>query len=80
VLLDGALVPLSAAGMALLRQLASRPGHVISRDALLAALPGERADGHTLEVAIGRLRAALGSADVIATVVKRGYRLALDNR
>lgn len=33
---------------------------------------------HAVETAIARLRTALGDADTIRTVVKRGYRLALD--
>lgn len=78
VLVDGAFVPLTAAGMALLRELSSRPGHVFSRDALLRTLPSDGSDGHALDTAIGRLRSSLGDPDLIATVVKRGYRLALD--
>ena len=76
-LVNGALVPLPGAGMALLRELAARPGQVVSRDQLARALPGDSLDGHAVEVAIGRLRAALGTPDVITTVVKRGYRLAV---
>jgi uroporphyrinogen-III synthase len=30
-----------------------------------------------VETAIGRLRSALGTADLVETVVKRGYRLAV---
>lgn len=78
VLVDGAFVPLTGAAMALMAQLASRPGQVFSRDALMKMLPSEGADGHALDVAIGRLRSALGDPELIATVVKRGYRLALD--
>jgi uroporphyrinogen-III synthase len=78
VLVDGSFVALTAAGMALMRELSSRPGHVFSRDALLKALPSDGADGHALDTAIGRLRSSLGDPDLIATVVKRGYRLALD--
>jgi uroporphyrinogen-III synthase len=50
---------------------------VVSRDRLARALPGDSVDGHAVEVAIGRLRAALGAPEVIATVIKRGYRLAV---
>jgi uroporphyrinogen-III synthase len=78
VVLDDVLVPLPATGMALLRVLAERPGQVFSRDALMRALPGDGNDGHAVEVAIGRLRTALGDPVIIATVVKRGYRLAVD--
>jgi uroporphyrinogen-III synthase len=80
VVLDGALLPLGGASMTLLRELASRPGQVYSRDALVKLLPGEGCDGHAVEVAIGRLRTALGDPAIIATVVKRGYRLAVEPR
>jgi uroporphyrinogen-III synthase len=78
VLLDDTLVPLPGAGMALLRELASRPGQVFSRDALGRLLPGESSEGHAVEVAIARLRTALGDPAIIQTVVKRGYRLCVD--
>ena len=77
VLVDDTFVPIAAAGMALLRALAGRPGTVLSRDALAPLLPGDSADGHAVEVAIGRLRTALGDPTIIATLVKRGYRLAV---
>ncbi|MBF6370760.1 winged helix-turn-helix domain-containing protein, partial [Nocardia puris] len=51
---------------------------VVSREDLLAALPGGGEDTHAVETAIARLRAGLGTPKVIQTVVKRGYRLALD--
>ena len=76
VVLDGALIPLAGASMSLLRELASRPGQVFSRDELVKLLPGDGCDGHAVEVAIGRLRTALGDPAIIGTVVKRGYRLA----
>ena len=75
--LDGRLVQLPAAGMALLRALARRPGHVYSRDELLELLPRDAHDGHAVEVAIGRLRSALGDPRIVSTVPKRGYRLAM---
>jgi uroporphyrinogen-III synthase len=78
VLLDDALVPLPGAGMSLLRELTSRPGQVFSRDALGRYLPGESSEGHAVEVAIARLRTALGDPAIIQTVVKRGYRLCVD--
>jgi uroporphyrinogen-III synthase len=64
--------------MALLRELISRPGHVISRSGLLKVTPGEGGDEHAVEVAVGRLRTALGDPRIIQTVVKRGYRLAYE--
>ena len=77
VVVDGVLVPLPATSMALLRELLRQPGHVVSRAALLKLLPGDGVDGHAVDVAIGRLRTALGDAQIVHTVVKRGYRLAL---
>jgi uroporphyrinogen-III synthase len=78
VVLDGTLIAVPAAGMALLRALAARPGQVLSHDALGRLLPGESSGGHAVEVAMSRLRAALGDPRIIQTVVKRGYRLAAD--
>ncbi|MFD3456266.1 uroporphyrinogen-III synthase [Streptomyces sp. NPDC058691] len=75
---DGALRAVPPAGMALLRALARRPGWVVSRPELLAALPGAGRDEHAVETAMARLRTALGTPELIQTVVKRGYRLALD--
>ncbi|GAA2063277.1 uroporphyrinogen-III synthase [Streptomyces carpaticus] len=75
---DGALRPVPPAGMALLRALARRPGWVVPRGELLRALPGAGRDEHAVETAMARLRTALGAPTIIQTVVKRGYRLALD--
>lgn len=75
VLLDGELVDLSPAQVALLRELSRRPGACISRSDLLAALPGDGSDPHAVETAVGRLRRALGVPDLVSTVIKRGYRL-----
>ncbi|WP_338697079.1 uroporphyrinogen-III synthase [Streptomyces sp. Q6] len=78
VLVDGALRPVPPAGMSLLRALSRRPGWVVSRADLLRALPGAGRDEHAVETAMARLRSALGAPKLIQTVVKRGYRLALD--
>ncbi|MEU0780186.1 uroporphyrinogen-III synthase [Streptomyces sp. NPDC006173] len=78
VLVDGALRPVPPAGMSLLRSLARRPGWVVARAELLRALPGAGRDEHAVETAMARLRTALGTPRLIQTVVKRGYRLALD--
>jgi uroporphyrinogen-III synthase len=51
-------------------------GEVVSRPDLLAALPGAE-DAHAVEVTVNRLRAALGRPQLVRTVVRRGYRLAL---
>ncbi|MFB7931149.1 MULTISPECIES: uroporphyrinogen-III synthase [Streptomyces] len=78
VLVDGDLKPVPPAGMALLRALSRRPGWVVARADLLRALPGAGRDEHAVETAMARLRTALGAPKLIQTVVKRGYRLALD--
>ncbi|MFE1755422.1 uroporphyrinogen-III synthase [Streptomyces anandii] len=78
VLVDGELRAVPPAGMSLLRALARRPGWVVSRAELLRALPGTGRDEHAVETAMARLRNALGSPKLVQTVVKRGYRLALD--
>ncbi|GAA3760450.1 uroporphyrinogen-III synthase [Salinactinospora qingdaonensis] len=77
VLVDGCLRPVSPALMRVLRELARRPGQVRDRNDLLASLGGD-GDAHAVETAVARLRAALGDPKIIQTVVKRGYRLALD--
>jgi uroporphyrinogen-III synthase len=77
-LVDGELRVLPPNGMTLLRTLARRPGRVVSRAEMLAALPGKGNDEHAVETAVARLRAALGTPKLVQTVVKRGYRLALD--
>ena len=78
VLVDGVLRPVPPTPMALLRALARRPGRVVPRGELLAAQPGGAADEHAVENAIARLRQALGEPGLVQTVVRRGYRLALE--
>jgi uroporphyrinogen-III synthase len=79
VLVDGVVKAVSPAGMATIRALAHQPGAVVSRNALLAALPGSGTDTHAVETAVLRLRTALGDKNIVSTVVKRGYRLAVDD-
>jgi uroporphyrinogen-III synthase len=76
VLVNDALEPVAPGPMAVLRALAEARGEVRSRTALRQALP-PGADGHTVDMAVARLRARLGSAFVEA-VPRRGYRLALE--
>ena len=65
--------------MALLRALSPRPGQVVSRARpARRALAGRGGDEHAVEVAVGRLRTALGDPRIVQTVVKRGYRLAYE--
>ncbi len=81
VVVDGDLKPLPPAPMAVLKRLAERPGHVVSRAELRVVLPGGPARDsaeHAVEMAITRLRRALGPSGIVETVVKRGYRLACD--
>jgi uroporphyrinogen-III synthase len=75
---DSQVKVVSPAAMALLRRLLVAPGLVVSREDLLAELPGGGDDTHAVETAMARLRSALGAPRVEQTVVKRGYRLALD--
>lgn len=77
ILLDGVEVRLSPAPYAVLQALLVNPGHVVSRRDLLGALPsGIAGSEHAVEMAVARLRAAIGTR-MIQTVVKRGYRLAV---
>ncbi|MBS9535296.1 winged helix-turn-helix domain-containing protein [Mycobacterium sp. M1] len=78
VLVDEAVRPVSLSGLAVLQVLAARRGNVVARDDLLQVLPGKTNSTHAVEAAVARLRTALGDKRIIATVVKRGYRLAVD--
>ncbi len=69
----GQRVALPPTALALMRALVAARGAVVSRDELTQTLSGTP-DDHAMEVSLGRLRQALPAA-VIATVVKRGYRL-----
>ncbi|MGQ7296787.1 uroporphyrinogen-III synthase [Quadrisphaera sp. KR29] len=78
--LDGRVLDLAPGPLSLLARLAAAPGRVVSRGELLAELPAAT-DGHAVEVAVARLRAALprpaGGEALVRTVVKRGYALGL---
>lgn len=78
VAVDGNVRALPPTAMALLRRLMVNPGWVVSREELLTHLPGGGGDTHAVETAMARLRSALGAPGAIQTVVKRGYRLAID--
>ena len=75
--LDGRVLALSPTGIEVLRLLAEARGDVVTPTHVLAILPGESTDAHAAEVAIARLRQAAGTRDLVRTVVKRGYRLAV---
>jgi uroporphyrinogen-III synthase len=72
VLVDGRHVMLGPNALAILTTLASRDS-VVSRQELMSRLP-DQLDDHALEVAMSRLRRAIGVPGLITTVVKRGYR------
>jgi len=78
VTVDGAVQSMSAAPLAILRALASRAGSVVARSELLRVLPGSTANPHAVDTAVLRLRKALGDRNIVVTVIKRGYRLAID--
>ena len=80
VIVDGDLRPIAPAPMAVLRALAEQPGHVVSRQRLMSVLQRDSTpvQEHAVETAVGRLRTALGQPKLVQTVVKRGYRLALE--
>jgi uroporphyrinogen-III synthase len=78
VAVDGQVLSVAPASLALLRRLMAEPGRVVTREQLLADLPGSGNDIHAVETGVARMRAALGAPGVIQTVVKRGYRLAID--
>ncbi|WP_392545147.1 uroporphyrinogen-III synthase [Oryzobacter telluris] len=75
--LDGRPLPLGPAGVAVLAELAAARGGVVPRERLQLLLPGGSVDGHAVDTAIARVREACGSKDLVRTVVKRGYALAL---
>lgn len=88
-LLDGRFHQLGRAGSDILRILAARPGQVFSRAEIAEDLSsggaGARAEGwadeqtteRAVEVTVARVRGALDDPDLIQTVYKRGYRLAV---
>jgi uroporphyrinogen-III synthase len=79
VLLDDRLIDIPPAPMAVLRALAEHPGRVLSRSQLVPRLPsGDAASEHAVEMAVTRLRTALGDRRFVQTVVKRGYRLRVE--
>lgn len=76
---SGRTVRLSPADAALLRALASRPGQVLPREALLAQLHGDgpSASGRSIDARVARLRRTLstcdGAGDLIKTLRGGGY-------
>lgn len=76
VLLDGQERALSPASLSLLTVLAAEPGRVVPRAELQAALA--TTGPHAVDMAMARLRGSLEAPGVVQTVVKRGYRLAVE--
>jgi uroporphyrinogen-III synthase len=72
--LDGKVVAMSPAPLAVLRELVRANGEIVDRQTLLGKLAGGGGE-HAVEVAIARLRNTLGSPRIVETVVKRGYRV-----
>ncbi|MFE6733539.1 uroporphyrinogen-III synthase [Microbacterium sp. NPDC057741] len=75
--LNGDFVPLSRASADVLDALSGAGGRVLTREELGRVLPRAGQNSHAVEMAVARLREALGRADVVNTVIKRGYRLAV---
>ena len=79
VLVGPECIWLSPTRAALLRALAEHPGRVLSRTELLRRVwVGTGGHEHAVDVAVARLRGALGGyAGLVRTVPRRGYRLAV---
>lgn len=69
------VIELSPGALRVLRLLAGNPGGVVSREQILARLPGNPTTNHAADVAVARLRESFGDRAIVQTVVKRGYRL-----
>jgi uroporphyrinogen-III synthase len=83
VVVNGQLVPVQASPLGVLRALATRPGRVFSTAEIRSVLPHfSTVDDHAIEMAVSRLRGTLNHSDLhdldlVQTVMKRGYRLAI---
>jgi DNA-binding response OmpR family regulator len=73
----GRPVPLNRKELAVLEELLTADGGVVSAEALLERVWDENADPftRTVTVTIGRLRAKLGAPEMIETVIGSGYRV-----
>lgn len=80
VLLNDGFIPLSRTAAALIEALFVANGRVLTRQELGGVLPGGERNAHAVEMAVARLRESLSGIDVVQTVVKRGYRLAVTER
>lgn len=77
--LDGEFVEIPPVPLAVLRALAARPGRVLSRAELLAALPSQGGNEHVVEMAVSRLRQLIREPHLVRTVMQRGYQMRLDS-
>jgi uroporphyrinogen-III synthase len=80
IVLDGRHIALSRSATDIVAALFDAQGAVVSRPRLQAALPRSGENTHAVEMAVARLREALGVPDLVKTVVKRGYRLNVVDR
>lgn len=78
-LLEGRFVPLSPVSASILGALFDARGRVLSREELGRVLPRGGQSTHAVEMAVARLRDALGDPDAVKTVIKRGYRLTVED-
>lgn len=74
--IGGNPVELAPAPFGLFRALAEANGAVLSREQLAGILAGDAGE-HALDMTISRLRKSLPHSGLVATVIKRGYRLNL---
>lgn len=79
IVVGGDFIALSRAGASLLSALFDGAGSVLSREELADALPRAGQNAHAVEMAIARVRESLAPIDIVKTVVKRGYRLAVED-
>jgi uroporphyrinogen-III synthase len=76
--LDGRFIAVQPGPLAVLRVLAHHSGNLVSTSDLRASVPGwATMDDHAMEMAVSRLRQALGDPGLVQTVLRRGYRLTL---
>lgn len=80
VVVDDRFIPLTRGATGIIDALFLAGGRVLSRAELGRELPGRERSGRAVEVAVARLRDALDDVDLVQTVVKRGYRLAVVER
>ncbi|WP_158573759.1 uroporphyrinogen-III synthase [Micromonospora craniellae] len=85
VVIDHLAIPVQPGPIAVLRALARRPGRVLSPAEIRNDSPTwSGGSDHAVEMAVSRLRRALDGtplegADLVQTVVKRGYRLSFSH-